>query len=103
MTIFAWVLMVLSGICLIFAIPSIVNSKFLVGLITLASNAATVFYFVSYLFLDIGSVFNILTWVLLAVAVLCAITLLASKSEGSVLAAIFYVAQIVFYIVQLIK
>ena len=53
MTIFAWVLMVLSGICLIFAIPSIVNSKFLVGLITLASNAATVFYFVSYLFLDI--------------------------------------------------
>lgn len=102
MTIFAWVMLVLSGISFLLALPTVFNSKFLSGLITLVVHAATVFYFVSYLFIDIGSIFNILTWVLLGLSALGALTVLFTQKEAKIITFLFFIPQIVFYVLQLI-
>ena len=101
MTIFAWILLALSGLLLLLAIPTILKSNFITGLISLAANGAMVFYFASYLFFDIGNAFAILTYVLLATSALTFVTLFFSKEEGTTVASFFYLAYIVFFVLQL--
>ena len=105
MNIFAWILMILSGIGFILYFPIICNSKFLKGLYLLVSGAANTFYFVSYLFFPLEpGIFTAYTWGVLALsAISCLVGLLFSDDLSvRAISLVSHAPQLIFFILALV-